>query len=148
MGPSPRARRDIRPRAPGHYLAGISVVMIVGRLRNVSGVPVEGDTVPAEVVSFASGLVGVHAPTVAVAGTVFALLVVLGLLLPRLPGPLIAVLLAAAVTAVACLDALGVRHRSGRAERIDEDLIFPTPADRRRRLPRGPRPDRADQGPT
>jgi high affinity sulfate transporter 1 len=91
------------------YLAGIALVMIVGQLGNVTGVRVEGDSIPAEVASFAAGLGSVHLPTLAVAAGVFTLLVVLAALLPRLPGPLIAVLLAAAATAVASLDALGVR---------------------------------------
>ncbi|WP_214401424.1 SulP family inorganic anion transporter [Pseudonocardia lacus] len=91
------------------YLAGIALVMIVGQLGNVTGVHVEGGTILAEVASFATGLSTAHPPTLAVATGVFALLVLLGSALPRLPGPLIAVVLAAAVTTVASLDALGVR---------------------------------------
>jgi high affinity sulfate transporter 1 len=91
------------------YLAGIALVMVVGQLGNVSGVRTEGDSVVGEVVSFVGGLGAVHLPTLLLALAVLALLATLGRLFPRLPGPLVVVVLAAAATAALSLDALGVR---------------------------------------
>ena len=49
------------------YMAGIAVIMIIGQLGAVTGVPMEGDSPPAEIASFFSGLAGAHLPTVALA---------------------------------------------------------------------------------
>ncbi|HZG88970.1 MAG TPA: SulP family inorganic anion transporter, partial [Pseudonocardia sp.] len=91
------------------YMAGIALVMIVGQLGNLTGVAVEGDSVPGEVASFAGRLGSVHVPTLLLAAGVLALLVATAALVPRLPGPLLAVVAAAVVTAVWSLDELGVR---------------------------------------
>lgn len=92
------------------YLAGIAVLMIVSQLGNVTGVPVHGDSVPARLASFAAGVHVVHPPTVVLACGVLAVTVGLPKLLPRLPvpSPLLAVLLATAVTAVVTPARLGV----------------------------------------
>ena len=90
------------------YLAGIALIMISGQLENVTGVPTEGDTFLAELLSFAGGIGQVHVPTLVLSVAVLAFLVVVGALLPRVPGPLLAVLLAAAGTALLSLDRLGV----------------------------------------
>ncbi|GAA5148416.1 SulP family inorganic anion transporter [Pseudonocardia eucalypti] len=91
------------------YLAGIALIMISGQLRSITGVPVAGDTFLAEVGSFATGLDRLHLPTFALAAAVLALLLALARLAPRAPGPLIAVLLAAAVTAAFSLREHGIR---------------------------------------
>jgi len=90
------------------YLAGISLIMIAGQLENVTGVPVAGTTFVTDVASFVRHLDQVHLPTLLLSAAVLAFLLTAGLLLPRLPAPLIAVLLAAAATAVLSLDRLGV----------------------------------------
>ncbi|WP_298799589.1 sulfate permease [Pseudonocardia sp. 73-21] len=77
------------------YLAGIALVMIVGQLERVTGVPVDGDTVPAQVASFVAGLGRFHPPTVAMAAAVLLFLLVAHRLRPGLPAPLVAVVLAA-----------------------------------------------------
>jgi high affinity sulfate transporter 1 len=56
------------------YLAGISVTMIVGQVSRVTGVPVSGESVPAQLRSFAGAAGQWHWPTVVVAAGVFALL--------------------------------------------------------------------------
>jgi MFS superfamily sulfate permease-like transporter len=56
------------------YLAGISVTMIVGQLSRVTGVPVSGESVPAQLRSFAGAAGQWHWPTVVIAAGVFALL--------------------------------------------------------------------------
>ncbi|GAA2558743.1 SulP family inorganic anion transporter [Pseudonocardia hydrocarbonoxydans] len=91
------------------YLAGIALIMISGQLENVTGVPTGGDTFVAELASFAGSVSEAHVPTLLLSAAVLAFLVAVGALLPRVPGPLLAVLLAAAATAWLSLDRLGVR---------------------------------------
>jgi SulP family sulfate permease len=91
------------------YLTGIALVMIAGQLENVTGVPVDGSTFLTDVASFARHLGQVHVPTLLLSAAVLAFLLAAALLLPRVPGPLLAVLLAAAATAMLSLDQLGVR---------------------------------------
>jgi SulP family sulfate permease len=90
------------------YMAGIAVLMIVSQLGKVSGIEVEGDSVLSEVRFFVVQLGGVHRPTLLVAAGTFALLVAFYRLLPRWPGPLIAMVLAAAAVAMLDLDQMGV----------------------------------------
>ena len=90
------------------YMAGIAVLMIVSQLGKVSGVAVEGDSVLSELRFFVAHLGQVHLPTLLVAAATFALLVAFHRLLPRWPGPLIAMVVAAAAVAVLDLDRLGV----------------------------------------
>ena len=91
------------------YLTGIALIMISGQLGKITGVAVDGDTFVAELLSFAAGVGGVHLPTLLLAAAVLAFLLVGSRLFPRAPIPLLAVLLAAGVTAVLTADALGVR---------------------------------------
>ena len=91
------------------YMAGVAVLMIVGQLGKVTRVPVDGDSLVAELGSFARQLGQVHVPTVLLAAGVLVFLLVAGAVLPRLPVPLVAVLLAAAVTSVFSLRDSGVR---------------------------------------
>lgn len=91
------------------YMTGVAVIMIGSQLGKVTGVPVEGDDFVDEIRSFVEGLGGVHWPTLALAVTVLAALLTLARLLPRLPGPLIAVLLATAAVAAFSLDRNGIR---------------------------------------
>jgi sulfate permease, SulP family len=91
------------------YMAGIALLMIVSQLGKVSGIAVEGDSVLSELRFFVAHLGQVHLPTLLVAAGTFALLVALQRLLPRWPGPLIAMVLAAVAVAVLHLDQLGVK---------------------------------------
>ena len=91
------------------YLTGIALIMISGQLEKITGVPVDGDTFVAELLSFAAGVGGVHLPTLLLAAAVLAFLLVGSRLFPRAPIPLLAVLLAAGATALLTADALGVR---------------------------------------
>jgi SulP family sulfate permease len=89
-------------------MAGIAVLMIVSQLGKVSGVDVDGDSVLSEVRFFVVHLGDVHRPTLLVAAGTFAVLVAFYRLLPRWPGPLIAMVLAAAAVAMLDLDQMGV----------------------------------------
>ncbi|MBC6446227.1 sulfate permease [Actinokineospora xionganensis] len=91
------------------YMAGIAVLMIVGQLGKLSRVPVSGESILAQVRSFAEQLDRVHPPTLLLAAGVLVFLLMVGRTLPRLPVPLIGVLLATAVTAVFSLRDLGVK---------------------------------------
>jgi sulfate permease, SulP family len=90
------------------YLAGVAVTMIVGQLAKLTGVPVDGDSVPAEVVSFLRNIGQAHVPTVVFAATSLALLFLGQRYLPRLPTPLLVVLLATAAVAVFDLQRYGL----------------------------------------
>ena len=91
------------------YMAGIAVIMIIGQLGAVTGVPMEGDSPPAEIASFFSGLAGAHLPTVALALSLLVGMLVGTKLRPTWPVPMIGMLAATAVVAAFSLDARGVR---------------------------------------
>ncbi|WP_280260644.1 SulP family inorganic anion transporter [Nocardia abscessus] len=91
------------------YLAGTAGIMIVGQLSAVTGVPAEGESILAELRSFTDNLDHWHWPTFWLAATVLTVLLVLAWRAPRVPGPLIAVLLATAVVTVLSLDRFGIR---------------------------------------
>ncbi|MDO3647700.1 sulfate permease [Nocardia mangyaensis] len=90
------------------YLAGTAGLMIVGQLERVTGVPVEGDSVVAQVRSFVVHLDRWHPATAALAGAVLAVLLIMVKWMPRAPGPLIAVLAATAAVAVLSLQRFGI----------------------------------------
>jgi SulP family sulfate permease len=90
------------------YLAGVALIMIIGQLRKLTGVPVAGDSLIAEVVSFARNLPEMHLGTLLFAGTVLAVLFVAQWRFPALPVPLLAVVLAAATVALFGLDRHGI----------------------------------------
>ncbi|ROO84621.1 high affinity sulfate transporter 1 [Actinocorallia herbida] len=90
------------------YLAGVAVVMVSGQLSRVTGVPVEGQGVVAEVVSFAGNITQVHPGTLALSLTCLGFLFALQRWRPHWPGPLLAVLLAAGAVAVFALDERGI----------------------------------------
>ncbi|MER6950217.1 sulfate permease [Nonomuraea sp. NPDC000554] len=91
------------------YLAGVALIMIVGQLGKITGVPVSGEGVGAELVSFVRGLPGVHLWTVLLSAAVLALLFLVQWRLPRFPAPLLAVLLATACVALFGLERYGIK---------------------------------------
>lgn len=91
------------------YMAGVAVIMIVSQLGKVTGVPVEGDSAVAAVRSFVANLDQVHVPTLLLSTGVLAFLLVTGKLLPKLPVPLIAVLLATATVGFLSMRDRGVQ---------------------------------------
>jgi high affinity sulfate transporter 1 len=90
------------------YLAGVAVTMIVGQLSKLTGAPVDGAGVPAELLSFLRHLGQAHVPTVVFAGVSLALLFLGQRFLPRFPTPLFVVLLATAVMGVFDLQRYGL----------------------------------------
>ena len=82
------------------YMAGVALIMVAGQLGKLTGTAVTGDGFVAEVRSLVDALPNVHWPTLALSAAVLAVLVVLARMVPRAPGPFIAVALASAAVAV------------------------------------------------
>jgi sulfate permease, SulP family len=91
------------------YMAGVGLIMIGDQLKNVTGVPVTGQAFFAQAGSFASGLGQVRPVVLAVSLPVLAFLELLRWRWPRLPGPLLAVLLASVAVAAFGLSSHGIR---------------------------------------
>jgi SulP family sulfate permease len=91
------------------YMAGVAAIMIGGQLGKVSGVDVKGEEFLDQVRSFIAGLGEVHWPTIVLSVSVLAVLLVLARFTPRMPGPLIAILVAAAVVSVFGLQGNGIK---------------------------------------
>jgi sulfate permease, SulP family len=77
------------------YMAGVAAIMIASQLGKVTGVDVEGEEFLDQIRSFVSGMGSMHWPTVVLAVAVLVALLVLAWLTPRIPGTLIAILVAA-----------------------------------------------------
>jgi len=103
------------------YMAGVAVIMIASQLGKVTGVSVEGDEFLDQMRSFIDGIDELHWPTVALAVAVLVVLLAFAWLTPKLPGPLIAILVAALVVSVFSL------HRNGIKVVGDIPSGFPTP---------------------
>ncbi len=79
------------------YMAGVAVIMIGGQLHRTTGVPVQGSRLATQLRTFMSNLNEVHWPTVLMSVGILAFLFGIQARYPRLPGPLLAVSIAAAV---------------------------------------------------
>ncbi|RSN24184.1 sodium-independent anion transporter [Streptomyces sp. WAC 05977] len=91
------------------YMAGIAVLMIVSQLGKLTGVPVTGDGVLAELGSFVENIGHPHWPTLVLGGLALTCLLAAQHWLPRFPGPLAVILLAAAVVTGFSLTEKGIR---------------------------------------
>ncbi len=90
------------------YLAGVAITMIVGQLGKLTGVPVTGDTIPAEMASFAGHLSRMQPATTFFAAAVLGLLFLGHWRFPRLPTPLFVMLLATAAVVAFDLQRHGI----------------------------------------
>jgi sulfate permease, SulP family len=92
------------------YMAGVAVIMISSQLGKVTGVDVAGNSFVEDMGSFASNTLrdGVSWPTLAIGLAVAGLLLFFTPRYPRVPVPLVVMLLATAVVAVFDLTAYGV----------------------------------------
>jgi sulfate permease, SulP family len=88
------------------YMTGVALIMIASQLGKVTGVSVEGEEFIDQIRSFVGGIDELHWPTVTLAVAVLVVLLVFAWLTPRLPGPLIAILVAALVVSVSRWTAL------------------------------------------
>ncbi len=90
------------------YMSGVAAIMISGQLSKVTGVPVEGEEFIDQLWSFLGSLNALHWPTITLSTAVLVGLLALARVAPRLPGPLIVVLVATAVVAVFALERWGI----------------------------------------
>jgi high affinity sulfate transporter 1 len=90
------------------YLAGVAFIMMVGQLGKVTGIDIEAEGFLAEIGEFFRDFDQANMTTVAVAAGTLIFLFAVSHYLPKLPGPLLAVLAAVVVVAVFDLEAEGV----------------------------------------
>ena len=91
------------------YMAGLAVLMIASQLGKFTGAPVEGDEVIGQVKSLWSVRDQIHNPTLMFSMAVLAVLLIFARLIPKLPGPLFAVLLATAAVSMFGLEKYGIK---------------------------------------
>ena len=97
-----------RPILTG-YLNGIALSIIVGQLGSLFGFRVESGGFFRMAWRFATQLEQTHAPTLAIGAGMLALLLVLARMAPKLPGPLVAMLVGIAGSAAMGAAAYGVK---------------------------------------
>ncbi len=90
------------------YLAGVALIMIAGQLGRVTGVPVNGSSFAADLVSFAHNLGEWQPATAGLASAVLVFLLVVQWRWPQAPGLLLAMLLATGAVAAFGLTGHGV----------------------------------------
>ena len=90
------------------YMTGVALVMMASQLGKLTGASVVGDEFVDQMRSFARGVGDLHWPTMLLAGAVLAFLLALHRWAPRVPGPLIAVVAAAAAVAALSLESEGI----------------------------------------
>lgn len=90
------------------YLVGIAVLMIVSQLGKITKLDVEGDDTIGQAWSFLTQAPQAHLPTALFTVAVLTLLYVSRWLAPKLPGPLLVLLLAAGVVALFRMQRIGL----------------------------------------
>ncbi|HRO10716.1 SulP family inorganic anion transporter [Amaricoccus sp.] len=90
------------------FFAGISLSIITGQLKRVTGAPIVSDGLLAPFVDLVHKAVDIHWPSLALAAAMFAVLQASAALRLPVPGPVIVVLLAVALSALLDLPAHGV----------------------------------------
>lgn len=90
------------------YMAGVAVLMIVGQLSNLTGVPVDGVGFLGEISSFLADLVQFDLATLIMGAVALTFLFVVSWRWPKVPAPLLAVLLGTAAVIVFNLESLGI----------------------------------------
>jgi len=91
------------------YMAGLAVIMIASQLGKFTGAPVTGDEVIDQVKSLWSVRDQIHNPTLLFSVAVLAVLLIFAKVIPKLPGPLFAVLLATAAVPLFGLEKYGIK---------------------------------------
>src|SRR4051794_34941382 len=92
------------------YMNGLAVVILIGQLPKLFGFSTDADTLLGEIKAFVNGLADGEAVAAAVAigGASLLIIIVLGRVLPKIPGVLVAVVAAIAATAIFDLGDKGV----------------------------------------
>lgn len=97
-----------RPILTG-FMTGISLTILVGQIGRFTGIKIESDGLFRPIIELAAKLDQVHWPSLTLGAALFVLLRVLGAWLPAIPGPLVAVVLATALSAAFDFPGLGIR---------------------------------------
>lgn len=90
------------------FLNGVAISIVLGQIGKVFGFPMTSHGIIASLIEFLRKLPETHMPTLAVGLLAIVVMLVSKRLLPRWPGPLLAVLAAVAVVKMMGLDARGV----------------------------------------
>jgi sulfate permease, SulP family len=90
------------------YMTGVALLMIVGQLGKISGIPITADSILGQVLEFWRRVDQLHWPTLILAGLVLAFLLIIQKRFPIAPGPLMAVLLASVAVKIFDLERQGV----------------------------------------
>jgi sulfate permease, SulP family len=90
------------------YMAGVGIIMITGQLGKISGIPIHGTTVLEQMMQFIQSVHQTHNITIILASVVLIFLVMSQRFFPRLPGALLAVLMATIAVGLFHLDRQGV----------------------------------------
>lgn len=97
-----------RPILTG-FMTGISLTILVGQIGRLTGVKIESDGLIQPILELAQKAHLIHWPSLALGVGLFVLLRVLGAWLPAVPGPLVAVVLATALSAAFDFAGRGIR---------------------------------------
>lgn len=79
------------------YMSGVALILVVGQLGKLTGVRVEGEGFATQVRSFVRNMSGVRAATLMLGVTALVLLFLVARFVPKVPGPLLVVVLGTAV---------------------------------------------------
>jgi len=90
------------------FMNGIAISIFLGQIGKVFGFPIESGRIIPRLVEFAAKLPQTHLPTLAVGVTTFVVMRGVRRFFPRLPAPLVALLVAVALVEAFGLDRLGV----------------------------------------
>ncbi len=90
------------------YMAGVALIMIVGQLNKITGIPVSGEGFLVELTSFVNHIGQVRWSTVVLSAVLVLALFGSQKFAPRVPGPLITVVLAAAIVGLFSLQDHGI----------------------------------------
>jgi SulP family sulfate permease len=96
-----------RPMLVG-FLAGISISLIIGQIKRLTGVSIETDGFLRPILSLATQLGAIHGPTLLTGLATLILLRVLRAAVPGVPAPLIAIILGIAASIALDLESRGV----------------------------------------
>jgi high affinity sulfate transporter 1 len=91
------------------FMTGISLSILVGQIGRFTGLKIESDGLFPPLFELATKVGQIHWPSLALGAGLFVLLRLLGAKLPAIPGPLVAVVLATAMSAAFDFPSLGIR---------------------------------------
>jgi high affinity sulfate transporter 1 len=90
------------------FMNGIAISIAIGQIGKVFGLSLESGRVMPRLIEFASKIEGTHLPTLAIGVTTFAVMRGVRRFFPRVPAPLVALVVAVALVEMLGLDAAGV----------------------------------------